>query len=267
MAQEKGTVGVKVSEDFQEFLRKGEGWKYERLEKDSEMRKVVERVFDASTLLTLYHLINRGTLDRFGGAVSTGKEAHVFRALNPEGEYVAVKIYRVATSDFKNMYRYLVVDPRFRGIHRDRRQVVYAWASREYKNLQRAGEAGVSSPRAIDYEKNVLVMEFMGEDGLPYPRMKDSPPADPERVFRKLLKEVKLLYREAKLVHADLSEYNVLLSPDPILIDFSLGTDVSSPMAEEFLRRDLSNLSNFFRRQGVSVPPLAELLEEVKGEG
>jgi RIO kinase 1 len=64
-----------------------------------------------------------------------------------------------------------------------------------------------------------------------------------------------------------LSEYNVLLSPDPILIDFSLGTDVSSPMAEEFLRRDLSNLSNFFRRQGVSVPPLAELLEEVKGEG
>ncbi len=256
-----------MPEDLQEFLPKGEGWKYERLEKDSEMRKVVERVFDSSTLLTLYRMVNRGSIDRFGGAVSTGKEAHVFRALNREGEYVAVKIYRVATSDFKNMYRYLVADPRFRGIHRDRRQVVYAWASREYKNLQRAGEAGVSSPRALDYEKNVLVMEFLGKEGLPYPRMKDVPPKDPERTFRKLLREVELLYREARLVHADLSEYNVLLSPDPLLIDFSLGTDVSSPMAEEFLRRDLSNLSRFFRKQGASVPSVEELLAVVKGEG
>ncbi|MEM0359122.1 MAG: serine protein kinase RIO [Candidatus Hadarchaeales archaeon] len=256
-----------MSEDFQEFLREGEGWKYERLEKDSEMRKVVERVFDASTLLTLYHMINRGTIDRFGGAVSTGKEAHVFRALNSEGEHVAVKIYRVATSDFKNMYRYLVMDPRFKGIYKDRRQVVYAWASREYKNLQRAGEAGVSAPRALDYEKNVLVMEFIGKGGLPYPRMKDCPPKNPAKTFEKILREVGILYREAKLVHADLSEYNVLLTPDPVLIDFSLGTDISSPMADELLKRDLSNLSNYFRRQGVSVPPLEELLEEVKGGG
>lgn len=110
-------------------------------------------------------------------------------------------------------------------------------------------------------------MEFLGKEGLPYPRMKDVPPKDPERTFRKLLREVELLYREARLVHADLSEYNVLLSPDPLLIDFSLGTDVSSPMAEEFLRRDLSNLSRFFRKQGASVPSVEELLAVVKGEG
>ncbi len=255
-----------MSSDFRKFLRKEEQRKFERLEKDAETYKIMERVFDTSTLLVLYRMMNRGTIDLFQGVVSTGKEAHVYRALDPEGRYVAVKIYRVATSDFKNMYRYLACDPRFKGVHKERRHVVHAWTSREFKNLQRAYEAGVSVPRALDHEKNVLVMEFIGEGGVPYPRMKDIPPENPKKVFENLVENISLLYKEANLVHSDLSEYNVLLTPDPVLIDFSLAIDTASPMTEEFLIRDLRNLTNYFRRLGVKVPNVGELLEEVKGE-
>ncbi|HDI12757.1 MAG TPA: serine protein kinase RIO, partial [Hadesarchaea archaeon] len=156
-------------------------------------------------------------------------------------------------------------DPRFGRIPKKRREIVHAWTSREFKNLQRAYEAGVPVPRPIDCEKNVLAMEFVGENGVPYPRMKDVPPREPERAFDKLVDAVKTLYREAGIVHSDLSEYNVLLAPDPVLIDFSMGTDRANPAAEELLTRDLDKLTRYFRKLGVDVPPLEQLLEEISG--
>jgi RIO kinase 1 len=252
--------------DFEALLSKLERRRPERLEKDSETYKIMASVFDSSTLLTLYHMINRGIFDIFYGAVSTGKEANIFCALDKQGNYVAAKIYRIATTDFKNMHRYLVGDPRFRRVHHERRQIIYAWVSREFKNLQRAYEAGVAVPRPIDCEKNVLAMEFVGEGGAPYPRMKDVSPKAPRRTFDGLFEAIKVLYRKAELIHADFSEYNVLLTPEPVLIDFSMGTDTANPMGDELLMRDLSNLVRYFRKLGLKTPEPAELFSEVKDE-
>lgn len=252
-----------MEKDFEALFRRLERRKLERLEKDSETYKIMARVFDSSSLLTLYHLINRGVLDIFYGVVSIGKEANIFCALDRQGNYVAVKIYRVATSDFKNIYRYLSGDPRYRRVPRERRDLVYTWASREFKNLQRAHEAGVPVPRPIDCEKNVLAMEFIGEEGVPYPRMKDAPPRAPKRTFQKLFDAVRLLYQKAELVHSDLSEYNVLLTPDPVLIDLSMATDRANPMSDELLMRDIRNLTRYFRKIGVKTPEPAELFEKI----
>lgn len=251
--------------DFKALLRKLERRKLERLEKDSEFYKIMAGVFDTSTLLTLYHLIHRGAFEALEGAISTGKEANIFRALDEGGDYVAVKIYRIATSDFKTMYRYLAGDPRFRTFRRERRSIIYTWTSREFKNLQRAHEAGVSAPKPIDFERNVLVMEFVGERGVPYPRMKDVAPEDPSSAFKHILKNIELLYQKGELIHADLSEYNVLLGPKPVLIDFSMATDVRNPMADELLLRDLNNLTSYFRRMGINTPEPLELFLRVKG--
>lgn len=255
-----------MSADFDELLRRLERRKRERLEKDSETYKIMAGVFDQSTLLTLYHMINRGVFDVFIGAISTGKEANIFCAVDKVGDFVAIKIYRIATSDFKNMYKYLAADTRFRRVPRERRRVVFSWASREFKNLKRAHEAGVPVPRPIDQEENVLAMEFIGEDGIPYPRMKDLPPEDAEKAFELMIDGVKRLYRDAGIVHSDLSEYNVLLAPDPVFIDFSMSTDTGNPMSPELLRRDLENLTRYFRKRGVKTPEVAELFKEVVGE-
>ena len=81
--------------ELEAFMRKLDRHKHERLEKDSETYKIMASVFDSSTLLTLYHMINRGVFDIFYGAVSTGKEANIFCSLDRDGNYVAVKIYRI----------------------------------------------------------------------------------------------------------------------------------------------------------------------------
>ena len=254
-----------MAEDFEALLRKFERRKIERLEKDSEAYKTLADVFDHPTLLTLYHMVNRGIFETFYGAVSTGKEANIFRALDKGGNYLAVKIYRITTSDFKTMYRYLVGDPRFKTFHRDRRRIIYTWTSREFKNLQRAYEAGVSVPKPIDFENNVLVMEFVGEGGVPYPRMKDCRPKKPKQAFEKLLGAVKALYKKAQIVHADLSEYNVLVGPEPVLIDFSMATDIANPMAGELLMRDITNLVRYFRKLGVKTGEPAEIFSKIRG--
>lgn len=224
------------------------------------------QVFDSSTLMTLYRMMNRDVFDVLYGAVSTGKEANVFCAANEIGNFVAIKIYRIATTDFKTMYRYLAGDPRYRQVPHERRRIIFSWTSREFKNLQRAHRAGVPVPRPIDCEKNVLAMEFLGENGLPYPRMKDTAPENPSRAYQILLESVKRLYHEARIIHSDLSEYNVLLSPDPILIDFSMGTELGNPMAREYLRRDLQNLARYFRKLGVETPEAEELEKKILEE-
>lgn len=253
--------------DVEALMRKLERHRPERLEKDSETYKIMARVFDSSTLLTLYHMIHRGVFDIFHGVISAGKEANIFCVLDKRGGYVAAKIYRIATSNFRAMYQYIAGDPRFKGITKERRQVIYSWASREFKNLQRAFDAGVAAPRPIFQERNVLAMEFIGEHGVPYPRMKDSPPERPEETFEKVLEAVKRLYREARLVHSDLSEYNVMLTPDPVLIDFSMGTDIANPMTDELLLRDLNNLVKYFRKLGVKTKEPAELFSAIKEKG
>jgi len=254
---------VPASYEYESFIRES---KSEKMEKDSELYKVVAEVFDKSTLMTLYHLINKGVLNELCGVVSTGKEANVFLALDRGGNPLALKIYRIATSDFRTMFRYLVGDPRFRSIRKDRRHVVYEWASREYKNLLRASEAGIPAPKPICVKNNVLAMEFLGEGNRPYPRMRDHPPENPKGTFKKLFSSVRALYQKARLVHSDLSEYNVLLTPEPVLIDFSMATDIANPMAEEWLRRDVSNLVKYFRKFNVPTPDPEELIAEIRGE-
>ncbi|MGQ9788814.1 MAG: serine protein kinase RIO [Candidatus Hadarchaeaceae archaeon] len=248
---------------FDSIISKLERKKIERLEKDSEIYKIMARVFDTSTLLTIYRLINRGVFDVFYGNISAGKEANIYCALDKNGNYVAAKIYRIATSDFRNMRHYLVEDTRFKRVPLDRRGVVYKWASREFKNLQQAYQAGVSVPRPIDHEKNVLAMEFIGEEGVPYPLLKDMKPENPRKTFDILINSVKKLYQVAGLVHSDLSEYNVMLTPEPVIIDLSMGIDSKNPLAEKMLMRDILNLVRHFRKLGLSTPDASDIFAEI----
>ncbi|MEM1689660.1 MAG: serine protein kinase RIO [Candidatus Hadarchaeales archaeon] len=253
-----------MSEDV--FLAALRRHKPERLEKDSEIYKIMAGVFDHSTLLSLCKMVNRGIFDMVYGAVSTGKEANVFCASDSTGNFLAVKIYRIATSDFKTMHKYLLADPRYSRVPHERRRIIFAWTSREFKNLQRAYEAGVHVPRPVDHEKNILVMEFLGENGIPYPRMKDMTPENPKEAFNSILEDMRLLYQKAGLVHADLSEYNILITPEPYLIDFSMAIDIQSSMALEYLRRDILNISHYFEKLNISVPEPHELEKYITGQ-
>lgn len=235
----------------------------------SSERAVLEEVFDRSTLMTVYNLLNRRTIDEIYGVVKAGKEARIYWGRDSNGKELAIKIYLTVSAEFrKGMLPYIEGDPRFANVRRDTRSLVYAWAQKEFKNLQRAIDAGVRVPKPIAVEKNVLVMEFIGKNGVSAALLKESSLKDPQQVYRRLLTSVKKLYQKAKLVHADLSEYNVMIwRGKPILFDFSQAVPLKHPMADRFLHRDLENLFRYFRRLNVDVLSVEEMYRRVTSVG
>jgi len=87
-------------------------------------------------------------------------------------------------------------------------------------------------------------------------------------MYLRLLKCVKALYRKAGLVHGDLSEYNVMNWKErPVIFDMSQAVLLEHPMAEQFLRRDIINLNQFFRKLGVNVKKDEETYKWVTHDG
>jgi RIO kinase 1 len=234
------------------LLRKEKMYETKRLmkEKRSEELDVLEEVLDRSTLMTIYDFLNKGTIDEIHGVVKAGKEARIYWGRDSEKKELAVKIYLTISSEFKKgMLPYIEGDPRFTHIRRDSRSLVYAWARKEFKNLHSAYKAGVRVPKPIAVSKNVLVMEFIGQNGVSAPILKEFTLSNPARIYRQILTFVKKLYHDAGLVHADLSEYNIMIWRNkPILFDVSQAVSTKHPMAEQFLRRDLENLHRYFQR-------------------
>ena len=233
--------------------------------KRSEDLSAVEAVFDRSTLLTLYHLINSGVISELFGVISTGKEANVYWARGEDGKDYAVKIYRTVTADFKKMLVYVQGDPRFKRIKKDTRSLIFTWATKEFKNLKRAQEAKIRVPNPIAVRNNVLVMEFIGEDGIPAPRLKDKEPEDPKETLKIILKYSRSLYQKANLIHADLSEYNILMWNEPVIIDVSQSVLIEHPMAQEFLLRDIKNILRYFRPLVNNIPTTETVYRKIVG--
>lgn len=236
--------------------------------KDADQRKIWGSCLDDETLGVLYRLASRRVVAAYGGPVKTGKEAHVFHALGPKEEELAVKIYRSATGEFRSMEEYMAGDPRFKSHGRDRRDIVRLWASREFKNLGLAHGAGVKVPLPVALEKNVLVMEFVGVDGILAPTLKevanDLTPEEGLASIASAIGNARLLYHGAGLVHADLSEYNMLYFDGPVFIDFGQAVLREHPRAPEFLKRDAAQVARFFSRwrKGLTVDDVLRRIEE-----
>ncbi len=251
------------------LLRREKRYETERLmrEKRSEEYQVIEEVFDRSTLMTVYDFLNQGTIAEIHGAVKAGKESKIYWGLGSDGSELAIKIYLTVSSEFKKgMLPYIEGDPRFAHIKRGTRSLVYVWAQKEFKNLKRAYEAGVTVPKPIAVSKNLLVMHFVGKNGVPAPLLKEVSLAKPERTYRQLITYIKKLYQKAELVHADLSEYNIMIWKNkPVLFDVSQAVSLKHPMAQQFLRRDLENLNRYFERLGIKVQLMDELHKTITG--
>ncbi len=238
---------------------------------DSDERKIYAEVLDARTLKTLYKLSAKGYIKAMGGVISTGKEANVFYAdgyVNGKDTPMAVKIYRIETSEFDKMDEYIFGDKRFDMRRISPKEKVFLWTEKEFRNLERAHEAGVNVPEPYVYMRNVILMEFIGENEVPAPTLveigKELKEMDVESIFYEVVENVKKLYQKAKLVHADLSEYNIMLFGKPYLIDMGQAVLIDHPMAESYLRRDIRNLLRFFSKFGVKAE-FDKILEYVRG--
>lgn len=211
--------------------------------------KVFSKVLDDLTIKALVELRNRRVIFGLVGIIKEGKESVIFLGKDFEKNFIAIKIYRIYHSDFKMMRNLLVLDSRYGRIKREKRNVVFAWCNREYRNLRIAYEKGkVSCPRPIISYQNILVMEFLGENGVSYPQLKDVnlDYQSAKNFYFQIIENMKNL-KKIGLVHGDLSEHNILVGNDKIyLIDFSHGVRSDSIVYDEMFKRDLENINRFF---------------------
>ena len=235
----------------------------ERIRKDSNDRKTVAGALDFSTAKTIYKLIERKEIDAIEGIIEEGKESVIILATK-DGEKRLIKAYKINASKFNNMKKYIIGDVRFRGVKSTKRAIVYAWCKKEFSNLARAKKAGVTVPEPYAFLNNILVLEHIGTDDIA-PPLNKAHINDPKKVFDTIIKETKKLYKDAGLVHADLSQFNILMDEGKVvLIDFGQATLPTHPRAKEFLERDVRNICNYFSKLGVKCDE-KKVLEKITG--
>ncbi len=223
-----------------------------------ERFKAFGNVFDESTIRAIFTLSSQHVFDDLKSPISIGKEANVFSATKGE-DTLAVKIYRTS-ANFKKMYEYMAPDPRFSGLKKTKMNIILMWAKKEYRNLMRARAVRINVPTPVAVLKNLLVMEFIGEDNHAAPQLIKQNPEDPEQFFQKTMEQTRKLYQEARLIHADLSAFNILNhNEEPVLIDFSHAIDPGYPNSAKYLKRDIDNVcAHFNNKLGLQKNPEEE---------
>lgn len=273
-------------------IKKNDAPKNLGLTKDD--RATVEQVLDPRTMLVLSGMMKRGMFDSIAGCISTGKEANVYHATstidptvwtttrNPhirpdsaeEGKTweLAVKVYKTSVLVFKDRARYVEGEFRFRrGGYQsgNPRKMVAQWAEKELRNLKRIKQF-IPCPDVYEVRQNVLVMGFLGKDGDAAPRLKDVRWLEQEQwqeVYIQMCLMMRTMTQKCKLVHGDLSEYNLLWHNSQIyMIDVSQSVEYDHPHALDFLKRDVVNVNRFFESCGCLTVDVKTLFDYIISE-
>lgn len=241
---------------------------------------------DAAAREQISRAINAGFMNKLNGVVKEGKEAVIYHAEQGEGSEgfdVAVKVFK-RIQEFKDRAEYVNGDPRYHGVvfqKTSAREQLQIWTDKEFRNLMRASRAGVPVATPLLQKDNILFMRFMGTDGWPSPQLREVDLRKGSKrwavLYQQVVDAVRSLYLKARLVHGDLSEYNILVAPaflvenkaesienemeevQAVLIDFGQAVDVRHPESANLLHRDLDRIESFFQRQGVETLGLEKL--------
>ncbi len=212
--------------------------------------------------LAINALVKAGVLEAFGKSLGVGKEADVFDALNPKGERIAIKFHRLGRISFRQTRR--------KRDYTTQRSASWLYQSRlaaekEFHALKLVYPHKVAVPEPISQNRHVVVMGMI--DGAELAEYKEI--SKPEKVLKEILANVRKVYMKAGVVHADLSEYNIILKPDMhiLIIDWPQYVTREHPNAQELLTRDLKNITQFFESKHMLKVELKEALSYVTGEG
>lgn len=206
-------------------------------------------------VLALKELVKQNVLEKFGNPLGIGKEADIYDALMPDGTKVAVKFNRLGRTSFTRVRLLRPYPPRHGWMYASRLAT-----KREFEALKKLHPL-VSVPRPIAYNRHVLVMGLI--DGPELADVKDI--TEPELVLEDVLENIRRAYGLG-IVHADLSEHNVIIKPDGevLLIDWPQYLPFRSPNASDLLKRDVRNILKYFRRKFGLKRDLSQTLKFLK---
>ncbi|MEM1537346.1 MAG: RIO1 family regulatory kinase/ATPase [Candidatus Nezhaarchaeales archaeon] len=195
--------------------------------------------------LALYTLTNKGVIEALGPKLGIGKEADIYEALTPAEERVAVKFHRLGRLSFRQTRR-------LRSYIGDRGRPSWLYestiaAKREFQALHLLRSKNAPVPRPIIHNRHVVVMSLIEGDPL---YVCDVLP-DPVKLLKEILEGIRIAYSNAGIVHADLSEYNIVVTPDihPLIIDWPQWVPAGHPEAKNYLKRDVKNILTYFKKR------------------
>jgi RIO kinase 1 len=168
-----------------------------------------------------------------------------------------VKIFKTSILVFKDRDRYVSGEHRFRNGYckTNPRKMVKTWAEKEMRNLKRLQAVGLPCPDPFLLRSHVLIMRFVGNDGWCAPRLKDATLTNSQMrgCYIDVCVCMRRMFHECNLVHGDLSEYNILWHANKaVIIDVSQSVEQAHPSATEFLRKDIANVTVYFKQYGVA---------------
>ncbi len=235
-----------------------------RFVKDKKAKKIFDSVFDQETLKTIFDLASRKYFEEVEFVISTGKEGNVFRCKSGTRHY-ALKIYKVETSDFKHMTEYISGDERFKTVRKEKLSIVETWTRKEFRNLEDMTKAKIRVPLPIIAKRNCLLMEFIGTNGEAAKRAKEKPFKNMKEKYELICEYMAKMVKK-KIIHADLSEYNILNNNEElVIIDVGQAVSTMHPHAQEFFERDVTNMSHWFARHGVDTN-YEKMYEDIKNK-
>jgi RIO kinase 1 len=206
-------------------------------------------------------LVYNGLVDEVLCQLMSGKEADVY-VVQSKGEIRCAKVYKEAGKrSFRQQADYQEGrkgrnSRQARAIEKNtrfgREEKEGAWQNAEVVALQRLAEIGVRVPRIFNCIDGVLLMELVVDaNGDAAPRLNDLKLTKTQaREYHRLMIAQIVLMLCAGLIHGDLSEYNVLVGSDGlVIIDLPQAVDAAgNNNAGRMLERDVSNITAYFGR-------------------
>lgn len=210
--------------------------------------------------LAINALVKSDIIEAFGKPLGVGKEADVYDALTPKKKTVAVKFERLGRISFRQTQRK-------RGYTKKRAGWLFqsrCAAQREFEALKTLHLERVAVPKPLSQNRHVIVMGMI--DGAELGTYGLMP--KPLTIAKEIITNIRRAYIRAGIIHGDLSEYNVILKPDLhiLIIDWPQYVNRNHPNAEEILKRDVTNILQFFQRKRLLKTDFDRALEYVTGK-
>lgn len=237
---------------------------------DKSDNATYDRVLDDRSRKIMFKMMRQNVFSTVKGNISAGKEANVYYAPTADGQDLVLKVYMTSIMPFKARDKYMNGDFRFRNANTSSStKLVTTWAEKEFRNLLRISETNgaIPCPKPIKQKGMVLAMSMIGKFGEAAPKLKDLIIDNDEqwcRLYQQVLTYVRILFQQCRLIHADLSEYNLLYHDDKVwMIDVSQSVEHFHPEALNFLRKDCHVMNTFFRNKGIKTVSLREFFDFV----
>ncbi|NHJ19821.1 MAG: hypothetical protein EAX91_02670 [Candidatus Lokiarchaeota archaeon] len=196
-------------------------------------------------VLGLHTLVEKNVISQLGPLIGKGKESDVYGCMDENNNIYALKIYRIGRTSFKNIRK-------LRSFQGERKHISWLYVNRlaakkEFKALGKIYKLKLNTPKPIGFNRHLIVMSYLRGKELAYIQHL----RNPSKIFNRIIKQMKIIYQKANMIHGDLGEFNIILDHKEkiLIIDWLQWIPSDHPNANSILERDVENVCNFFKKK------------------